>query len=303
DAGGAGPARVPLRAGGPVRHHGRRRALFRGHPARRRRARPGLLPRRVLGPGRGAAGPPPAHGAVRRRSIPRGGRAAGKRPPRCRDHGPGHRLRHPGGHLEVGPARWTGRRFRARRPARDPDVRLLRRGSGRDGLGGHPGPQGTMKPFDPAGLRRWPDIESPELQAHDGADLLLLETAAATGLLPGADGSVVVVDDHYGALTLGARAQGATGIRVHQDPLSGERALVANAGRLGPDTGGYVHLPLDASLFAGATVVLLQLPRSLDALEEIADLVARHADPSVVLLAGGRVKHMNLAMNQVLSHY
>ena len=160
-----------------------------------------------------------------------------------------------------------------------------------------------MKPFDPAGLRRWPDIESPELQAHDGADLLLLETAAATGLLPGADGSVVVVDDHYGALTLGARAQGATGIRVHQDPLSGERALVANAGRLGPDTGGYVHLPLDASLFAGATVVLLQLPRSLDALEEIADLMARHADPSVVLLAGGRVKHMNLAMNQVLSHY
>ncbi|WP_372697763.1 class I SAM-dependent methyltransferase [Arthrobacter sp. JSM 101049] len=160
-----------------------------------------------------------------------------------------------------------------------------------------------MSAFDPSGLRRWPDIESPELQAHDGADLLLLDAAVESRLLPGAVGSVVVVDDHYGALTLGVRAHGATGVRVHQDRLSGERALDANAGRLGLESGGYVHQPLGPGLFAGATLVLLQLPRSLNALEEIADLVAQHADPSVVLLAGGRVKHMNLAMNQVLARY
>ncbi|WP_417219194.1 class I SAM-dependent methyltransferase [Arthrobacter sp.] len=160
-----------------------------------------------------------------------------------------------------------------------------------------------MTGFDPTQLRRWPDIESPELQAHDGADLLLLDTALATGLLPGAAGSVAVVNDHYGALTLGALHAGATGLRVHQDALSGERALEANAGRTGAGTTGFSHDALAPELVAGARLVLVQLPRSLDALEEIADLVARHADPGVVLLAAGRIKHMNLAMNDLLARY
>jgi 16S rRNA (guanine1207-N2)-methyltransferase len=47
-------------------------------------------------------------------------------------------------------------------------------------------------------------------------------------------------------------------------------------------------------------VVLLALPRSLDALDEIAYLVARHADPSVVIVAGGREKHLSRSMNDVL---
>lgn len=160
-----------------------------------------------------------------------------------------------------------------------------------------------MSTFDPELLRRWPDIESPELKAYDGADLLLLDTAAERGLLPGAPGSVVVVNDHYGALTLGTIAQGAGAVRVHQDALSGESAVDANAARWEHALGHYAHLPLGAELFGGAGLVLLQLPRSLDALEEIADLVARHASPDVVVLAGGRVKHMALAMNSVLERY
>ncbi|HET8878543.1 MAG TPA: class I SAM-dependent methyltransferase, partial [Arthrobacter sp.] len=53
----------------------------------------------------------------------------------------------------------------------------------------------------------------------------------------------------------------------------------------------------------GAALVLLQLPRSLAELEEIADAVARYAAPDAVLLAGGRVKHMSLGMNAVLARY
>ena len=49
--------------------------------------------------------------------------------------------------------------------------------------------------------------------------------------------------------------------------------------------------------------MLLQLPKSLAELEEIADAVARYAAPGVVLLAGGRVKHMCLGMNAVLERY
>ena len=58
-----------------------------------------------------------------------------------------------------------------------------------------------------------------------------------------------------------------------------------------------------AELVDGATLVLLRLPRSLDALGEIAALVAAHADPSVRVIAGGRLKHMSLSMNDVLARH
>lgn len=153
-------------------------------------------------------------------------------------------------------------------------------------------------------LRRFPDVEAANLQAWDATDKLLLDTAA--GLL-GPGSRLAVVGDRYGALTLGALALAgptphAGPVRVHQDLITGERALRHNAGALGI-TGGFEQLPLGASLLAGATVVLLQLPKSLAELEEIADAVARHAAPGVVLLAGGRVKHMSLGMNAVLERY
>ena len=52
-------------------------------------------------------------------------------------------------------------------------------------------------------LRRFPDVEAPNLFAVDGADRLLLDEAAPA-LESAAPGTVVVVDDQYGALTLGA---------------------------------------------------------------------------------------------------
>ena len=50
-------------------------------------------------------------------------------------------------------------------------------------------------------------------------------------------------------------------------------------------------------------VVLLRLPRALDALTTSPGLIAAHADPDVVVFAGGRIKHMTLAMNDVLRRY
>jgi 16S rRNA (guanine1207-N2)-methyltransferase len=159
-------------------------------------------------------------------------------------------------------------------------------------------------------LRRFPDVEAANLQAWDATDKLLLDTAA--GLL-GPGSRPAVVGDRYGALTLGAltlggltmeglASPGAGPVRVHQDLITGERALRHNAEALGI-TGGVEQLPLGAALLTGASVVLLQLPKSLAELEEIADAVSRHAAPGVVLLAGGRVKHMSLGMNVVLERY
>ncbi|MGI8994254.1 MAG: class I SAM-dependent methyltransferase [Nocardioidaceae bacterium] len=147
-------------------------------------------------------------------------------------------------------------------------------------------------------LRRWPDVEDENLYAVDATDRLIIDQAA--GAVRTAPHAVVVIGDRYGALTLGAAAlNGATGIRVHQDPLSGELALANNATLTGL-IGSYAHQPLDADLVRGARVVLVQLPKSLAELQEVAETVAGSADPDVVVYAGGRVKHMTPAMNDVL---
>lgn len=146
--------------------------------------------------------------------------------------------------------------------------------------------------------------------AVDAADRLLLDEAAA--LLAAADpGEVAVVDDRYGALTLGAaalaggeagstpRGRSAAVVRVHQDACTAEAALDANAAALDL-AAAYARRPLGPELLAGARVVLVRLPRGLAALRDVAEHAAREAHPDVVLLAAGRVKHMTPAMNDVL---
>ena len=146
----------------------------------------------------------------------------------------------------------------------------------------------------------------PPLVAVDATDRLLLDEAASA-LAASGPGEVVVIDDRFGALTLGAAvAHGLTGIRVHQDALTSELALDRNAheatvhGQAGL-TATFTHLPLGEDLLRGARVVLLQLPRSLAALRDVAEHVARFAAPDVVVLAGGRLKHMTPTMNDVLA--
>jgi 16S rRNA (guanine1207-N2)-methyltransferase len=137
-------------------------------------------------------------------------------------------------------------------------------------------------------------VEAANLQAWDATDRLLLDTAV--DFLP-KDGNVTVIGDRYGALTLSLAAT--SKVRVHQDLLTGEKALRNNASNLG--ISGFQQMPLGPSLLEGARLVLMQLPRTLAELEEAADAVARYAEPDVVLLAGGRIKHMSLGMNEVLA--
>ncbi|WP_091228775.1 class I SAM-dependent methyltransferase [Microbacterium sp. 3J1] len=144
-------------------------------------------------------------------------------------------------------------------------------------------------------LRRRPDVEADNLQAHDATDVLLVDRVLSLGPV-GAE--IAVIGDDYGAITLALTAAGFDGIRVHQDLATGRRALARNADELG--LAGFAAHELDASLLSGARLVLLQLPKSLAELEEIADAVARWAARDVVLVAGGRVKHMTVAQNEVL---
>jgi 16S rRNA (guanine1207-N2)-methyltransferase len=161
-------------------------------------------------------------------------------------------------------------------------------------------PIGSAFSFDD--LRRYPDVEAANLFASDAADRLILDTAAPV-LAASAPGETIVIGDHYGALALGAAAvHDVRGLRVHQDALAGERALANNASGLGL-AGAYVSLDLGAELLEGARIVLLQLPRSLDALDEIAEAIARFAAADVAIYAGGMVKHLTIAMNDVLGRH
>lgn len=166
--------------------------------------------------------------------------------------------------------------------------------------------------LDLGALRRRPDVEAENLFAVDAADRLLLDelvallTAAADAGRPVRPEELVVIGDQYGALALGAaaalRRAGAPDpvrIRVHQDALASETALRLNAELIG-ETAEIAHHGLDDVLAADARVVIARLPRSLDALDEWAGVVARAAADDVTVLAGGRVKHMTPAMTDVL---
>ncbi|WP_174189589.1 class I SAM-dependent methyltransferase [Nocardia barduliensis] len=149
-------------------------------------------------------------------------------------------------------------------------------------------------------LRRYPDVEALNLYAVDAADRLLLDVAA-DALATVDSGKVAIVGDAYGALTLGAIAgHDLRDVRVHQDLLTGELALANNARAAGLSDRYTAH-PLGAGLLRDAQVVLLRLPRVLAGLAEVADAIARYADPSVQVYAGGRDKYLTKSMNDVLA--
>ncbi|MEA5455452.1 methyltransferase [Sinomonas sp. JGH33] len=138
------------------------------------------------------------------------------------------------------------------------------------------------------------------MQAWDATDQLLAERGIAEAAQRSLEGrEIAVVGDAYGAISLRLAAAGLTGVRVHEDLVTGREAMARNALALGLN-GVQRQCELDRELLDGARLVLLQLPRGLAELEEIADAVARWAAPDVVVVAGGRVKHMTLAMNGVL---
>ncbi|NQX13614.1 methyltransferase [Microbacteriaceae bacterium VKM Ac-2855] len=146
-------------------------------------------------------------------------------------------------------------------------------------------------------LRRRPDVEAPDLVAVDAADRLLLDLAQER-LSPGC--RVAVIGDAYGALSLGLDVDG--GIAVYQDSFVAERALDRNAAEFAPET-RLTRADSVSEAAREAQLVLLRLPRSLDQLDAYAGAIAQAA-PDAVLLAGGRLKHMSVSMNEVLlRHY
>ncbi|UYQ76255.1 methyltransferase [Glutamicibacter sp. JL.03c] len=152
-----------------------------------------------------------------------------------------------------------------------------------------------------SGLRRWPDVQAPNLYAADAADRLILDTAATALASTGWPSSVAIVGDHYGALALGALALGSTTVRVHTDSLTARRAIEANLRQLLPERAEQVRfLPL-ADVADQSATILLALPRGLDVLDEQLAAITATCSPEAKVFAGGRIKHMSRSMNEVLA--
>jgi 16S rRNA (guanine1207-N2)-methyltransferase len=131
-------------------------------------------------------------------------------------------------------------------------------------------------------------MQDEELEA---ADRLIFREAAE--LIAGA--RIVVIGS--ARLAEVALEAGAVSVRLHVDAVTGDRAAASHSDRRRRDL---TNEQLEPGLFTDATLVLLRLPKSLDALDQIARLIAANASPDVTVIAGGRLKYMTLGMNDVL---
>lgn len=121
----------------------------------------------------------------------------------------------------------------------------------------------------------------------DPVDRLLIDELAD---LP--SGRIAVVGDDHGALAAAVAELAGSGVVAHSDSLVSERRVAAAGVEVTPDL---------AAALTGAHLVVLRLPGSLDALDEVARTAAIVGAPDVRVVAGGRVKHMTRSMNDVLA--
>jgi len=102
---------------------------------------------------------------------------------------------------------------------------------------------------------------------------------------------VAVLDDKDAALTFALVAKGISP-RTWCDDLRDELAVPAAHRCATP-----------SEALDGARTVLWRLPKAVAAVDEYAELIARHAQPGVVVVPGGRDKHLSRSMNEALARH
>jgi 16S rRNA (guanine1207-N2)-methyltransferase len=124
----------------------------------------------------------------------------------------------------------------------------------------------------------------------------------ALNRLPTVVGAIVVVDEESGVLAYElAQLVGPGRVRRFHDSLLAEREATRFLQQRSVDL--KPASALDGEVLAGAGLVVMRLPKSLAALDDTAAAVATYATPEVVVLAGGRTRHMTHSMNDVLRRH
>lgn len=152
-------------------------------------------------------------------------------------------------------------------------------------------------PFGPFQLQRYPARKQERLRAWCGADLLLLETVAATPL----PGSVLVVNDDFGALCLPLAAAGAD-CTLWTDSALTAQALADNARANDSPPPALVVWSTDTPP-VGTALALLRIPKQKALLEQQLWQLAQLLPAGATLLAAGMDKHLPRGLDDLISRH
>lgn len=134
----------------------------------------------------------------------------------------------------------------------------------------------------------------------DQVSKVIMAEVDRLGLTPAPD-AIAVIDDQDGSLLLAAAERWPDAeLRLHCDALDDELASRAATERAGIAVAVVDDLGPAA---AGVRLCLARLPKGLEALDLLAGSVARTADEGMIMIAGGRTKHLTRTMNGVLERH
>lgn len=164
-----------------------------------------------------------------------------------------------------------------------------------------------------ASLERYPDVQAPNLYASDQADTLalrFLSEAQIHGMAGHRQVSktvpLLVLNDSYGAISLGAIALGFENVLVFQDRLSWSQAILNNGQRLLPNqTQKLQQLSMEELVSlenVSPSVIVMKLPRGLEELEWVAWVVSRYFRQAL-LVAVGLQKYMTPSQTELLKRF
>lgn len=151
-------------------------------------------------------------------------------------------------------------------------------------------------PFGPFQLQRYPARRQELLRAWCGADLLLLDTVAEQTL----PGSILIINDDYGALSLPLSAAGAA-CTLWTDSALAARALTDNA--RANNSPAPARVWSTESPPGGAPLALLRIPKQKALLEYQLTQLARILPAGATLLAAGMDKHLPAGVDSLINCY
>lgn len=150
---------------------------------------------------------------------------------------------------------------------------------------------GTLPSVIQPTLRRYPLVKNDPLQAWDAADELLLKHVAALEL---AGKRVLIVHDHFGALTCSLEAEELTS---YTDSFLSHRAIQLNS------QGARSTVSTLDELTGVYDFVLLRFPKNLSYFEDILCRLTAHLRPGSLLICASMVKHLSVGVFPLLQKY
>ncbi|MCX2981342.1 class I SAM-dependent methyltransferase [Halieaceae bacterium IMCC14734] len=149
-------------------------------------------------------------------------------------------------------------------------------------------------PFGSFQLQRYPRPPAAQLQAWNGADMLLLEALAARGVFEAKQ--IITVNDEHGALSIPL-----AGSAIWTDSRLSQIAIAQNAALNDVTLGHFIDA--ENELDARYSAVLLRIPKQLSLLRWQLQWLREHLPAGTPVLCAGMDKHLPRGCAEVLEQY